>query len=319
MAVIAAPRPVKKPDLLQRAADRIFADAKHKPPRDTRGVQSMSMTQRALHPIVPLRQFLTLCMRMITVIVSDRGYAVFLIGLPLALAVLSRAVPGDKGLTPDPIGLSLQADRLLVVFVIGAAFMGMAVAIREIINESTIYKRERAIGLSPTAYLASKLMVFIIIDIFQVIIFVNLALWGQGGPKNPLIFHGGTEEVIFAVSLVAIASTALGLLASALVRTSDQTTPILVVSVMAQLVLCGGLFQIAGQQTLEIISWIDPGRWGFAASAATTNLVNFPLQDPIWSHTAFNWWRAVLVMFFQIALLVVGTRFALKRYEPGRG
>src|SRR5262249_24054746 len=150
------------------------------------------------------------------------------------------------------------------------------------------------------------------------IIFVNLALLGQGGPRDPLVFHGGTTEVIFAVSLVAIASTSLGLLGSALVRTSDQTTPILVVSVMFQLVLCGGLVQIAGPATWEIISWIDPSRWGFAASAATTNLVNFPLQDPIWAHTPFNWWRAVLMLFLQIVLLVVGARFALRRYEPGR-
>lgn len=277
------------------------------------------MTHRALHPGVPLRQFVTLCLRMITVIVSDRGYAFFLLGLPLALAVLSYAVPGKKGLSPDLAGFSLQADRLLVVFIIGAAFMGMAVAVREIINESSIYRRERAIGLSPTAYLASKLLVFIVIDVIQVIIFVNLALVGQGGPVDPLVFHGGTEEVIFAISLVSIASTSLGLLGSALVRTGDQTTPILVVSVMAQLVLCGGLFQIAGQRTLEIISWIDPSRWGFAASAATTNLIGFPLQDPIWIHDAFHWWRAILILFVQIILLVVATRFALRRYEPGNG
>jgi ABC-type multidrug transport system ATPase subunit len=312
------PRPAPKNDLLQRVADRVFADSGRAMKQAPTGVQSMSIKHRALHPIVPLRQFLTLSLRMITVIISDRGYAVFLLGLPLALALLSRAVPGNKGLTPDPFGASLQADRLLVVFIIGAAFMGMAIAIREIINESSIYRRERAIGLSPSAYLASKLAVFIIIDIIQIIIFVNLALLGQGGPTDPLVFHGGTTEVIFAVSLVAIASTSLGLLGSALVRTSDQTTPILVVSVMAQLVLCGGLFQIAGQKTLEIISWIDPSRWGFAASAATTNLVNFPLQDPIWTHAPFNWWRAVVILFVQIVLLVAGARLALRRYEPGR-
>ena len=73
-----------------------------------------------------------------------------------------------------------------------------------------------------------------------------------------------------AVTLVAISSTALGLLASALVKTTEQTTPILVVSVMAQLVLSGGLFEISGQTALEIAAWIDPSRWGFAAAASTT-------------------------------------------------
>ena len=64
-------------------------------------------------------------------------------------ALLSHTVPGDKGLGPDPEGFSLEAQRLLVVLVIGAAFMGVAVAIREIVNEASIYRRERAIGLSP--------------------------------------------------------------------------------------------------------------------------------------------------------------------------
>jgi hypothetical protein len=258
---------------------------------------------------------------MITVIVSDRGYAIFLLALPLILALLSRAVPGDKGLTPDPLGASLQADRLLVIFIVGAAFMGMAVAVREIVNESTIYRRERAIGLSPTAYLASKLLIFILIDTIQVIIFVYLALAGQGGPKAALVFKNPTAEVMFAVILVAVASTSLGLLASALVKTSDQTTPVLVVSVMTQLVLCGGLFQIAGNGTLQLISWVDPSRWGFAASAATTNLLGygFPLKDSLWEHTAFNWWRSIVILFVQIVILVVGTRFALRKFEPGEG
>src|SRR5262249_10606628 len=149
------------------------------------------------HPWVPLRQFFTLSLRMLTVIVSDRGYAIFLLALPLILALLSRAVPGSKGLTPDPLGASLQADRLLVIFIVGAAFMGMAGCVRESANESTIYRRERAIGLSPTAYLASKLLIFILIDTIQVILFVYLALLGQGGPKSALVFTNPTAEVMF--------------------------------------------------------------------------------------------------------------------------
>jgi hypothetical protein len=89
---------------------------------------------------------------------------------------------------------------------------------------------------------------------------------------------------------------------------------------MAQLVLSGGLFEISGQKTLEIVSWIDPSRWGFASAAATTDLLKyFFFKDPIWEHTAWNWWRGVLVLLLQTALLGVAARFALRRYEPGRG
>jgi ABC-type multidrug transport system ATPase subunit len=319
-AVAPTVAPAKKTSTVDR---RRFADASGKAAAATGGMQDLSMKHRALHPVAPLRQFFTLCLRMISVIFSDRGYSIFLIGLPLALAVLSHTVPGttgkNHGLGPDPDGYSLEAQRLLVVFVTGAAFMGIAIAIREIVNESTIYRRERAVGLSPSAYIASKLVVLIIIDTIQVTAFVYLSLLGRGGPAQALVLHNPMAEVILAVDLVAITSTVLGLLASALVKTTEQTTPILVVSIMAQLVLSGGLFQITGQKALEIVSWFDPSRWGFAASAATTNLLNFPFTDPLWSHTAGTWWRAILILLVQIAILIAAARFALRRYEPGRG
>jgi hypothetical protein len=296
----------------------VFGDSKAKPTAAPKALQDRSMTQQALHPVDPIRQFLTLCLRMVAVIFADRGYAAFLLGLPLALGVLSQTVPGKMGLGPDPAGYSLEAQRRLAVLIVGAAFMGIAVAIREIVNEGSIYRRERAIGLSPTAYLASKIAVFVVIDTIQVVIFTEIAMLNRPGPAEGLVLSNPMVEIMILVTMVAITSTALGLLASALVKTTEQTTPILVVSVMAQLVLCGGLFAIEGQPVLEIISVIDPSRWGFAGAAATTNLINYPFPDPLWVHTVSNWWLAFGVLLLQVAILVGTTRLALRRFEPGK-
>jgi hypothetical protein len=317
----AAGKPVSRPiQKIDQLAAIIFRDSKLSPPGPSAGVQDASVTSKVLHPVAPLRQFLTLCMRMIAVIVSDRGYAGFLVGLPVALALLGRAVPGNKGLGPDQLGFDLEAERRLAVFIVGAAFMGVAIAIREIVNEQSIYRRERAIGLSPTAYLASKVVIFVIIDTIQTLVFIYLSIWGLPKPKEALVWAPQMLDIIIAVDLVAIASTALGLLASALVRTTEQTTPILVVSVMFQLVLSGGLFPIAGQTGLEILSYVDPARWGLVAAASSTGLPDFPKQafDPLWIHLQINWWHGVIVMFLQIAALLVGARFALRRFEPGQ-
>src|SRR5262249_33941497 len=118
------------------------------------------LASRALHPSAPIRQFLTLCLRMFWVIGADRGYSLFLLGLPCALALLVHTVPGENGLGRALLRFNLEAERLLVVLVVGAAFLGTAAAIREIVSEATIYKRERAVGLSAGAYLASKVSVF---------------------------------------------------------------------------------------------------------------------------------------------------------------
>jgi ABC-type multidrug transport system ATPase subunit/pSer/pThr/pTyr-binding forkhead associated (FHA) protein len=282
-----------------------------------------TLKSAARHPTAPLRQFFTLCMRMVAVIASDRGYSLFLLGLPLALALLTHTVPGDNGLGPPipPARFSLEAQRLLVVLLVGAAFLGTAAAIREIVNEQSIYRRERAVGLSPGSYLASKIVVFTVINTIQVILFVYLALLGNARPADPLIFDNGLTEIMIPVALVAITCTILGLLVSALARTTEQTTPILVIAVMAQLVLSGGLFELAAEPALNAASWIFPTRWGFAAGASTVDLLSMiplSIQDPLWEHEASQWWRSVVFIVLQAVILTGATRLALRRHEPGK-
>ncbi|GAA3252747.1 FHA domain-containing protein [Dactylosporangium siamense] len=279
-----------------------------------------SLRSRALHPAAPIRQFLTLCLRMFWVIGADRGLALFTVGLPLALALLTRTVPGENGLAPGLTKFSLEAQRLLVVLAVGAAFLGTAAAIREIVNEATIYKRERAVGLSAGAYLASKVFVFSIIIVGQTALFTWLALLGKNPPKDPLIFQEHwLLEISIPVALVALASMAFGLLVSALAKTTEQTTPVLVVVVMAQLVLSGGLFELQGQTVLQQIAWLFPTRWGLAAGASTVDLQSMiPFKDSLWEHTTGAWWRSVFILVLQIAALIGLARLALRRLEPGR-
>ncbi|GAA1613476.1 ATP-binding cassette domain-containing protein [Catellatospora bangladeshensis] len=273
----------------------------------------------ARNPSAPIRQYFTLCMRMLNVIFSDRGFSMFLLAMPLILAVLSYTVPGDSGLANlGPVHLTAQ--QLLVVLVTGAAFMGTAAAVREIVAEAPIYARERAVGLSAAAYLSSKLTVFFLINTAQVALFVYLALF-QGPPTEALVLPSQTAEIIVAMVGIALVSTVLGLLISSLARTTEQTTPAMVVVVMAQLVFSGGLFLLAGQTAMEIISWVFPTRWGFAAGAATVDMgamLPKSYQDPLWGHTAENWIKYMVFMGVQMIVLIGLTRLALRRHEPGR-
>ena len=145
---------------------------------------------------------------------------------------------------------------------------------------------------------------------------------GMSLPASSLVLEVGTVVtavvVGVVVTLVAIASAAFGLLASALVRTPEQTAPILVLGVMAQLVLSGGLFAVTGP-VLLVASVIAPVRWGLAATAATTHAWPAPLPDPLWTSTPGSWWRACLVLVAQTVLALAATRLALRRLErPGK-
>src|SRR6266540_3645684 len=158
-----------------------------------------------------------------------------------------------------------------------------------------------------------------VINTIQVVIFVYLSLLGRGGPSQALVLGSPTGEIIVAVALVAVTATVLGLLVSALARTPEQTTPVLVVAVMTQLVLSGGLFELHAERILDIVSWVSPTRWGFAAGASTVDLLRMvPIEDPLWKHDAAAWWRSILLLLVQGALLTVAARLALRRLEPGR-
>ncbi|HEX6683337.1 MAG TPA: ATP-binding cassette domain-containing protein [Candidatus Limnocylindrales bacterium] len=274
----------------------------------------------ARNPSAPLRQYATLCLRMMNVILSDRGFSAFLLAMPLVLAVLSYTAPGKEGLSFGQLNQGILAQQLLVVLVTGAAFLGTAAAVREIVNEAAIYRRERAVGLSAAAYLSSKLTVFFLINTAQVALFVYLALF-EGPPTRSLVLQSQTVEIIVAMVGIALVSTVLGLLISTLARTTEQTTPIMVVVVMAQLVFSGGLFLLVGAPVMEKIAWLFPTRWGFAAGAATTNINGMlpsRFHDPLFNAEASNWWLYMFLLVVQMVILIVLTRLALRRHEPGR-
>lgn len=269
-----------------------------------------------------LHQLWVLAARMLAVAVADKMYAVLTIGLPLALALMAHAVPGSAGLSdPHSIDGLNEAAQLLVVFITGAAFMGATISVRELVAERPIYEREWAMGLTPSAYLGSKLLVISLISLLQATVFVGLGLVGRHGPGDALILSNPTAEVILVVALTAFTSATFGLLASALVSSTEQTMPVLVGMVMAQLVLCGGLFTLVGRQGLEQLSYLAPARWGYSAAASIVDfqrIVPTASPDRLWEHRPEVLWTAVAMLAALALVSVVATRLALGWQEPRR-
>jgi ABC transport system ATP-binding/permease protein len=217
-----------------------------------------------------LAQLSTMTRRFLSVIASDRVYLGVLIGLPVLLGGLVRAIPASHGLQgPNNAG----AQSLLLVLAVGACFSGAANAIWEIIKERSIYSRERAAGLSAGAYLLSKVVILGLISAVQAVILVAVGLTGRPLPREgALLTHLPLLELLLAVAALGVASMALALLISSLVSSSEKAIPLLVGIVMIQVVLSGGIFPLHGKAGLEQVAWVAPSRWGYAATAATTDL-----------------------------------------------
>jgi ABC-type multidrug transport system ATPase subunit len=217
-----------------------------------------------------LAQLSTLCRRYMAVIGSDRMYLAVLGVMPVVLGVLIRAIPSPQGLTGPGNG---DAESLLLILVMSTCFTGAANAVRELVKERPIYTRERAAGLSAGAYLTSKLVILGVISALQAVILVAAGLAGRAlPPQGTVLKHLPLVELLLAIALLAIASMTLGLLISAIVNSSEKTMPLLVVTVMFQVILTGGIFSLNGKTGIEQIAWLSPSRWGFAATASTSNL-----------------------------------------------
>jgi ABC transport system ATP-binding/permease protein len=285
-----------------------------------------------------LAQLGTLCRRYLSVISSDRGYLAVLAVMPVLLGILARFIPAPQGLTGPG---NSDAASLLLIVVIGACFTGAANAVRELVKERAIYTRERAAGLSAGAYLLSKLIILGAISAIQALILVGLSLPGKKmPPTGSLLHHLPLLELLLAIGVLAVASMTLGLLISALVNSSDKTMPLLVVLVMFQVILTGGIFPLAGKAGIDQVSWVSPSRWGFAAMASTASLnkIEQPAgstpakstghghqasapavaTDPLWDHTAAAWLKDILAMIV-LGLLFSGLAWwRLLRIKPGR-
>ena len=251
------------------------------------------------------RQFSTIARRQVRLILSDRGYFVFLALLPFILGALSLAVPGNVGFgIPNPMGSAPdEPSEILVLLNIGAVFVGIALTIRDLIGERPIFRREQAVGLSTWAYLLAKVVVYCTAAVVQSAVMVGIVLYGKNGPtRGAVLLHNAPFELFVTVAATCVASVLLGLALSALARSNEQIMPLLVVAIMAQLVLSGGLLPVAARLGLEQLSWVTPARWGHAAAASTVDLrVLEPdpgPQDAHWAHMPGAW-------LFDMAMLAV--------------
>ena len=262
-------------------------------------------------------QFAILCRRYLAAIAGDRQYLAFMLALPLVLSLFVHAVPGDAGLSVAQH--SQQPRQLLVLFIIGGALMGCAASIREIVKEQAIYRREHAIGLSRGAYLASKLVILTLLTGLQGLTLGLLGGVGLPGPDESLLFPSARFEVAVAVATVSVVSMIVGLLISACIDNADRGMPLLVLVVMAQLILCGGLFAVSGRIPLEQLSWLSPSRWAYAMAAATTNVNAIAAPgtgDSLWDHDVGPWFGAFFVCVLLAVVLGALVFFVLRRLDP---
>ena len=266
-----------------------------------------------------LHQVSTVARRQLRLVIADRGYFCFLAVLPFLLGALTLLVPGHVGLgTANPRGEAAD-EPVQIVFLlsISAVFLGTALTIRDLVGERSIFRREQAVGLSATAYLLAKIAVYTVTAGAQTAVLTTIVVIGKGAPtRGAVVLVNATLELYVTVAATAAVAAVLGLALSAAAKSQDQILPMLVIAVMLSIVFCGGMIPVTSRPVLDQLSWAIPARWGFAATASTTDLRAIaPLlqtKDPLWSHHS-GWWLLNMTMLITLgAVLAAGIRWRIR-------
>ncbi|MFJ9734882.1 FHA domain-containing protein [Streptomyces sp. NPDC101171] len=257
----------------------------------------------------------TLVRRYTAVLAADRTFLAVMIALPFVMGAMARALAGGR-LTRD------TAMNALLILCVGAVLTGAANAVRELVKERAVYRRERAVGLSRSAYLMSKVVVLGTVTVVQAVVLTLVALLGVdlNAPGGRGVLLPPLAEITLAVALLAFTAMTLGLLVSALVRKEEVTMPLLVLLAIVQVVFCGALLPLHGVPGLEELSWLVPARWALGAMAGSIGLARTVpgtvTADPLFRHSAGMW---LLDMGMLLALSVVYGLLVLpllRRQEP---
>ncbi|MBX7549085.1 FHA domain-containing protein [Streptomyces sp. NPDC004232] len=277
-------------------------------------------------------QLLTLIRRYVSVIVSDKGFLALTVILPAVLGSVSLLIDHKRGLLVNPMinkitGAHIPngtATTVLLILAVGACFAGAANSVRELIKERVIYERERATGLSRSAYLMSKVVVLGAVTVLQGLLVGVIGFASRTIPDQGVVLGGSTLfELCLPIMALGFTSMMFGLVISSLVKTAEKTMPLLVMFAIIQVVFTGCLFTLHGTLGVNEFSYLMPSRWAVAAAGATLDFNNISPNtdnpsstDPLWNHTAGAW---TLDMIALIALGVICGFFVarfLRRHEP---
>lgn len=246
---------------------------------------------------------------------ADRTFLIIMIALPFVMGAMTRALAGSR-LTQE------TAMNALLILCVGGVLTGAANAVRELVKERVIYQRERAVGLSRSAYLMSKVVVLGTITVLQAVVLTLVGLVGVdlSAPNGEGVLMPPLAEITLAVAVLSFTAMMLGLLVSALVRKEEVTMPLLVLLAIVQVVFCGALLKLDGVPGVEQLAWLVPSRWALGAMAGTIGLSRLVpgklTADPLFEHSTGVWLLNVGMLVVLSVVFGYAVAKLLRRHEP---
>ena len=200
------------------------------------------------------RQFTVLVQRNLRLILNDKlTMASLILQAPFMVLVIKMVVDPDC-FTSNLINIGSRTALFIISAM--AAFMGTLNSYREICKEREIILREASVGVSLLAVVLSKAFVLLLIEDVQAAILTFGFVRIVNIPQNHLLLDTDVE-IFVSILLMLVASSAIGLLISAIFKSGESA--ILVVLVL--------MIGVAARIAAVVVC-----RWGMGALGASTDL-----------------------------------------------
>jgi ABC-type multidrug transport system ATPase subunit/pSer/pThr/pTyr-binding forkhead associated (FHA) protein len=188
------------------------------PPKDEK-------KQQARHSA--LRQLMTLLSRQFTLKLKDKATIAAILAPPFVIAIL--------------MGLMKQAPnepKVLFMIVLVALWFGCSSAVREIVDELPVYRRERQSELKLVSYLGSKLVYLAAVAVAQSLSLI-VVLMLMGALENHLF------ECLLITWMMAFEGGLIGLLISSTFSSAEKALYVFPLTMIPQLLLAGMLIPVS--------------------------------------------------------------------------
>jgi hypothetical protein len=222
-----------------------------------------------------------LAARYVRLLARDRRNVAILLGqVPLLALGMAGLFKADVFSASE--GHAGSSAQLLFLLVITAVWLGSIDAAREIVKERSVLERELAAGVRVRAYVASKAMVLFGLATVQTLALAAIVL-----SLRPL--HAGAATYASVIGLLVLTSwvaVAMGLGISALVRTQDQATSFIPLSLIPQLFFAGAIVGVEKMgAAVATLSKLAFAQWAFAGAGTAIDMDARIAADPPFART----------------------------------
>lgn len=147
---------------------------------------------------------------------------------------------------------------VLFMVVISSIWFGVNNSAREIVKENSIFIRESLFNVNIGSYLFSKVLTLTLLASIQSVLFILILKLSYNSEK---ITWGNTLDSISWLFVITMASSLLGLLVSASMKSTDKVMALVPILLIPQIMLAGVITKISSP-IVESISYLTFSRWG---------------------------------------------------------